>query len=72
MTIDRQAAIAFGSIRRWTAALEEAAEPVCVRVLRTKVLSMPVAEGATLAAKRYYARQKRASARKKPKRTPAL
>lgn len=63
--------MAFGGIRQWTDALEEATEPACVRVLRTKVQTLPVAEGAAMAAKRYHARQKRAAGRKRtPKATP--
>ncbi len=65
LSIDRQAALAFGSIRQWTDALEGASEAVCVRALRTRVRTMPVADGADLAAKRYYARQKREAARKR-------
>ncbi len=65
LTIDRQAAMAFGSIRQWTDALETASGPVCVRVMRTVVRPMPVADGAAMAAKRYYARQKREAARKR-------
>ena len=71
LTIDRQAAIAFGSIRQWTDALEEATEPVCVRVLRTRVQTLPVAEGAAMAAKRYHARQKRVAARRRKAKAPA-
>lgn len=59
MLLDEQAAMAFAGIRAWTTALAEATEPVCVRVLRTRMHVLPVAVGGALAAKRYHARLRR-------------
>lgn len=69
LRLDEQAAMAFASIVRWCHVLAETAEPVCLRVLRTKLHVLPVTEGAAAAAKRYHAIRKRQS-RKRPQPRP--
>lgn len=59
LRIDEQAALAFAGVVDWCGLLESAAEPVCIRVLRTRVHIYPVAEGSALAERRYRAIQKR-------------
>lgn len=73
LRLDEQAAMAFGGIAEWCARLAEASEPVCLRVLRTRLHVLPVVEGAEAAAKRYHAIRKRAArgARRKAKASPA-
>lgn len=53
LRIDQQALMAFKGIDAWCLLLGQAATPVCLRVLRTKVHVLPVEDGAALAEKRY-------------------
>lgn len=70
LRLDEQADLAFRGVVTWCELLAGASEPVCVRVLRTRVHVYPVAEGAALAEKRYRAIQKkqRALRRRRAKR----
>ena len=49
---DELAASAFAGIAQWERLLSEATDPVCVRVLRTKVEIMPLARAASLSERR--------------------
>jgi len=59
LRLDEQASLSFAGIVGWCSRLEAAVEPVCIRVLRTRVHQYPVAVGAALAERRYRAIQKR-------------
>lgn len=71
LRVDEQAAMAFAGIVEWCGLIIDAAEPVCVRVLRTRVHVYPVVEGAALAEKRYRAIQmKNRTQRRRPRQAP--
>lgn len=68
---DEIAALAFGGIAEWQRLLEAHGEPVCLRVLRTKVEVIPLDRAGHLAERRMKAaRAKQAARRRVPPQVP--
>lgn len=61
--LDELAVLAFGGIHRWHSMLKAESEPVCLRVMRTKVEVLPLARAAALAERRMRRLQSRAKRR---------
>jgi hypothetical protein len=71
-TVDDLALVAFRGIREWQRLLEASTEPVCVRVLRTKLERLSLGTAATLATRRISGIEARKRKKKPLPRGPLL